>query len=290
MNAPAKAVELQSTAARYEHITVTPISPNVGAEIGQVDLTRPLDPAVVGELRTALLAHGVIFFHDQPISFEDHRRLAQYFGELHIHVGGKGTASKTLEGHPEIRKQYFDRNSKRVSGEVWHTDQSCAQIPPMASILHQDAVPPDGGGDTLFASTYAAYETLSPRMKAYLEGLTAVHDGSRIFDKGGEAEYPIATHPVVTIHPETGRKLLYVNRGQTDYINEVTREESNAILNYLFDHIEQPEWQVRFRWRAHSVAFWDNRCTQHKAIWDYWPNVRSGYRVQIKGVASPQPV
>ena len=174
------------------------------------------------------------------------------------------------------------------SGEVWHTDQSCSRVPPMASILHQHLIPPDGGGDTLFASMYAAYEALSDKMKAYLEGLTATHDGALIFDKGGEDEYPVASHPVITVHPETGRKILFVNRGQTAYINEVSRAESRAILAYLFDHIEQPEWQMRFHWRNHSVAFWDNRCTQHRAIWDYWPNVRSGYRMQIKGVEAPR--
>ena len=272
----------------YHHIKVNALSPAVGAEISGVDLTRPLEPAVLAEIRQAFLAHGVVFFHDQPMSFEDQRRLAEYFGELHIHVGGKGTASKTLEGYPEVRKQHFDRNSKRVSGEVWHTDQSCSKVPPMASILHQHLVPPDGGGDTLFAGMYAAYEALSDKMKAYLEGLTATHDGALIFDKGGEDEYPVASHPIVTVHPETGRRVLFVNRGQTAYINEVSRAESRAVLAYLFDHIEQPEWQMRFHWRNHSVAFWDNRCTQHRAIWDYWPNVRSGYRMQIKGVEAPR--
>jgi taurine dioxygenase len=272
----------------YQHIIVTPSSPSVGAEIGGVDLTRPLDAPVIEEIRRAFLEHGVVFFHDQPMSFEDHRRFTQYFGELHIHVGGKGTASSSVPGHPEIRKQYFTRNSKRVSGEVWHTDQSCSDLPPMASILHQHVLPPKGGGDTMFASMYAAYDGLSDRMKVYLEGLTATHDGAMLFDKGAEASYPIASHPVVAVHPETGRRLLYVNRGQTSHINEVCAGESKAILAWLFEHIELPEWQMRFRWREHSVAFWDNRCTQHRAIWDYWPDERLGYRIQIKGVEPPR--
>ena len=269
--------------------TVKPISPHVGAEIGNIDLTQPLAEAQVGELKEALGRHGVIFFRDQPIDLEMHRRFAMYFGELHIHVGGEGTASKPDEKYPEARRQHFDANSKRVSGEVWHTDQSCAAIPPMASILHQRIIPPDGGGDTLFASMYAAYDALSDRMKSYLAGLTATHDGAKLFDKGTKTVYPVSSHPVVAVHPWTGRKLLYVNRGQTTHLDGLPREESDAILEFLFDHIESPEWQMRFHWRENSIAFWDNRCTQHRAIWDYWPNVRSGYRVQIKGTQPPLP-
>ena len=268
-------------------ISVTQLSPHVGAEIGGVDLTRPLSPEEVREIHDALMAHGVVFFRDQRIDFDQHRAFALYFGELHIHVGGEGTASQTQPEHPEIRRQHFDAHSKRVSGEVWHTDQSCARIPPMGSILYQRIVPPAGGGDTLFASMYAAYEALSPRMQSYLSGLTATHDGAKIFDKSETTKYPVASHPIVARHPVTGRKLLYVNRGQTTHINEVPREESDAILGYLFDHIESPEWQMRFHWRDHSIAFWDNRCTQHRAIWDYWPNVRSGYRIQIRGTEPP---
>lgn len=268
-------------------ITVTPLSPHVGAEIGNVDLTQPLSPGQVNDLKQALAKHGVIFFHDQAIDLEMHRRFARYFGELHIHVGGEGTASKPDEKYPEARRQHFDANSKRVSGEVWHTDQSCAAVPPMASILHQRIVPPDGGGDTLFASMYAAYEALSERMKSFLAGLTATHDGAKLFDKGTRTVYPVSSHPVIAVHPWTGKKLLYVNRGQTTFIDGLPREESDAILGFLFAHIENPEWQMRFRWRANSIAFWDNRCTQHRAIWDYWPNVRSGYRIQIKGTQAP---
>jgi len=268
---------------------VRPLSPHVGAEIGDIDLREPLSPAVVSELKDALGRHGVIFFHDQPIDLEQHRRFASYFGELHIHVGGQGTASKPDEKYPEVRKQHFHRDSKRVSGEVWHTDQSCAAVPPMASILHQTIIPPDGGGDTLFASMYAAYEGLSARMKTFLTGLTATHDGAKLFDKGTSTEYPVSSHPIVAVHPWTGRKLIYVNRGQTTHIDGLPKDESDAILRFLFEHIESPEWQMRFHWRKDSIAFWDNRCTQHRAIWDYWPHERLGYRIQIKGTQAPPP-
>jgi taurine dioxygenase len=171
-----------------------------------------------------------------------------------------------------------------VSGEVWHTDQSCADVPPLGSILYNHTIPPDGGGDTLFASMYKAYDELPPRMKEHLEGLTATHDGAFAFGK----DAPVAVHPVVPRHPVTGRKLLYVNIGFTTKINDLSDKESAALLAFLFDHCADPRWQVRFRWEPHSIAFWDNRCTQHMAIWDYFPNTRSGYRVQIKGSAPPK--
>jgi taurine dioxygenase len=270
----------------YDTITVTPSSPHIGAEIGNVDLTRPLSNRQVQELHDAIIAHGVIFFRDQKIDFESHERLVRYFGEPHIHVGGEGTASKTIPGHPAIRKQYFDASSKRVSGEEWHSDQSCAEIPPMYSILYQEQVPPDGGGDTMFSSAYKAYEELSPGMKTYLEDKTATHDGGRAFDKRQNV-YPRSIHPIVVRHPESGRKLLFVNREFTSHINEVPTAESRGVLEFLYEHLARPHWSMRFRWTNHSIAFWDNRCTQHYAIWDYWPNVRSGYRMFVKGTERP---
>jgi taurine dioxygenase len=270
----------------YDTITVTPSTPHIGAEIGNVDLTRPLSNRQVEEVHHAIIAHGVIFFRNQKIDFKSHERLVRYFGEPHIHVGGKGTASTTIPGYPAIRKQYFDANSKRVSGEEWHSDQSCAEIPPMYSVLYQEIIPPNGGGDTMFASAYKAYEELSPSMKTYLEGKTATHDGARGFDKKADV-YPISVHPVVIRHPESGRRALFVNREFTSHINEVSAGESRGVLEFLYDHIARPHWNMRFRWAPHSIAFWDNRCTQHYAIWDYWPNVRSGYRMFVKGTERP---
>jgi taurine dioxygenase len=274
----------------FETITVSPSTPNIGAEIGKIDLTKPLSNRQVQEVHEALLRFGVIFFRDQEINFDQHTTFARYFGQLHVHVGGDGTASQIIEGHPEIRRQHFDANSKRVAGESWHTDQSCAEIPPMGSILYQKIVPPNGGGDTMFASMYAAYEGLSPQMKAFLEPLTAEHDGALAYDKGAKTKYPVSVHPVITTHPETGKRLLFVSEKFTSRIMELPKEESDAVLQFLFKHINSPLWQVRFRWTNHSIAFWDNRCTQHCALWDYWPNVRSGFRVQISGTARPLPL
>jgi taurine dioxygenase len=265
----------------YEAISVTPCSPHVGAEIGDIDLTRPLSNQQVAELHQAFTEHLVIFFRDQRISFEDQIRVAGYFGPLGRHVG-VNTISKTTE-NPFVRKFHYDETSKKISGENWHSDQSCAVIPPLGSMLYNHTLPPDGGGDTMFASMYAAYDALSPRMKNYLEGLTATHDGTRVFGAGT----PISTHPVIVRHPVSGKKLIYVNTDFTSHINELPRAEGERILQFLYDHCARDEWVFRFRWRPHSIAFWDNRCTHHKAIWDYWPNVRSGFRVQVEGTAPP---
>jgi taurine dioxygenase len=270
-------------------ITVTPTAPHIGAEIGNVDLREQLSPQQVKEIYDALLQYGVVFFRNQPIDFEQHLRLAQYFGSLQEHAGGDGTASQKIAGFPEIRRQYFDEKSARVSGETWHTDQSCIDVPPKASILYQQIVPPNGGGDTLWANMYAAYDALSPQMKAFLEPFTAEHDGARAYDNTA-AGHPKAIHPVVARHPETGKKLLFVSPTFTSRILELPQKESDAILGFLFEHVAQPHWQVRFRWTEDSVAIWDNRSTQHCALWDYWPNVRLGYRVIIKGTDRPLPV
>ncbi len=236
-------------------------------------------------MHEALADHQVLFFRDQPFTFDSQKAFGRLFGDLHIHPNTPGP-----EGHPEILPIHADANSKRINGERWHSDVSCDPEPPLGSVLYLHTVPPVGG-DTLFASMYAAYEALSPRMKNYLEGLTALHSGERSYrrtnrligvdDRG--RTYPQANHPVVRTHPVTKRKALFVNRGFTYRINEVSEEESEAILNYLYDHSEKPDFQVRFRWEPDSVAFWDNRAVQHLAVWDYFPATRSGSRVTIKG-------
>ena len=269
------------TGATYQSITVAPTSPNVGAEIGNIDLTRPFTELELAEVKRAFLEFGVLFFRDQKISFDDHARLAEYFGTTGQHFGVK-TTSKTTDD-PRVRKFHTDVESPAVSGNVWHTDQSCAEVPPMASILYLHTVPPNSGGDTGFASAGAAYDGLSDRMKIYLDGLTALHDGRDVFGEGT----PKANHPLICRHPETGRKLIYIADSFTKRINELSREESDMIIRYLLDHCRRPEWSMRFHWQPHSLAFWDNRCMQHRAIGDYLPHARSGYRVQIEGISPP---
>ena len=268
----------------YETISVTPMSPSIGGLVGGIDLNRPLGPPVVAELHAALMAHQVLFFRGQKLTHETHKALGEHFGRLHISVGGDGTNSRQLREHPEVRALHFDENSRSVSGnEMWHTDQSCLETPPMGSILYIHAVPPAGGGDTVFASMYAAYEALSPPMKRYLEGMTALHDGAGAFARTATNDLPVTEQPVVARHPVTDRKLIYVNPTFTTRLCGVPREESEAVLSFLYRHCAHPNFQVRFRWEPHSVAFWDNRCTHHLALWDYYPNVRSGYRIQIEG-------
>lgn len=262
----------------YQTIQAELLTPTIGAEISGIDLSQPLSNAQVADLHQAIADHQVIFFRDQPLDPASLKRVGQYFGELQIH------ALKGLPDHPEVRKLHADETSKHVAGEEWHTDMSCIDVPPMGSILYLHTLPPMGG-DTVFASMYAAYDALSDGMKTYLEGLTANHDGALAFGRfDPDGKYPKATHPVIRTHPVTGRKLLFVNRGFTSHINGVSKEESDALLQYLFKHCENAYFQVRFRWTPHAVAFWDNRCTQHLAIWDYYPHVRSGFRVQIEGV------
>jgi taurine dioxygenase len=274
--------QVTMTAAAYQTITVTPLTPHVGAEIGGIDLIRESSATQIAEIRAALVEHGVVFFREQPIDIGTLKRFGQRFGELSIHSSRKG-----LDEHPEVRPIHADANSKHVAGEEWHTDLSCDAIPPMGSILHIHTLPPVGG-DTIWASMYAAYEALSDRMKTYLEGLTATHDGRLAFGRfDPNGKYPVNVHRVIVRHPETKRPVLYVNRGFTSHINELPPAEGADLLQMLYKHLEKPDFQVRFRWRKDSIAFWDNRCTQHLAVWDYYPQVRSGFRVQIKGANPP---
>ena len=269
----------------YQTIEVNPVTPGIGAEISGVDLSSSLGNQQFQEVHDALMEHQVIFFRDQSIDLEQQNSFGRRFGELHIHPG-----SPAPEGHPEILVVHADENSKRIAGQHWHSDVSCDLEPPMGSILHLNTVPPSGG-DTIFASMYEAYDALSDRLKTYLEGLTAVHDGEHVYrgryvDRGGDDSgkiYPNAVHPVVRTHPVTQRKALFVNSTFTTRINEVPRDEGDAILSFLYQHCSQPAFQVRFRWQPDSIAFWDNRCVQHIAMWDYFPQVRSGFRVTVKG-------
>jgi alpha-ketoglutarate-dependent taurine dioxygenase len=267
--------------APFETITVDKLTPIIGAEIGGVDLARPSNRQM-DEIHRALAESLVVFFHDQRLSEDQHLDLGRRFGELHVHP-----AAPHAPGRPELMVIHADEHSPRANGEGWHSDVSCDPEPPMGSVLYIRRCPPQGG-DTLFASMYAAYEALSERMKTYLAGLTAIHDGEDVYRGlyAGVADkpcYPRAEHPVVRTHPVTGRKALYVNRGFTRRILGVPLDESHAILEYLYQHAANPLFQCRFRWRENSIAFWDNRCTQHRAMWDYWPHTRSGHRVTIRG-------
>jgi len=240
----------------YKSITVEPLTPRIGAIIGNVDL-KAMSDQQFDEVRQAIGEHQVIFFRDQPLDPASLKDVGQRFGPLQIH------ALKGLPDHPEVRKLHADENSKHVAGEEWHTDMSCAAVPPMGSILYLHTLP-TLGGDTAFASMYAAYDALSDRMKAYLEGLTATHDGRLAFGRfDPEGKFPIAVHPVIRTHPVTGERLIYVNAPFTMRIKGMSEGESQRTLAHLFLQADNPDYPVRLRWEPGDIAFWDNRGTQH---------------------------
>ena len=269
----------------FERIEVRPLTPRIGAEVHGVDLSQPLDEKTFGEIQAAYLKHQVIFFRDQEITIEQQKDFARRFGELHIHP-----AHPAYKEHPEVMAIHADENSKIVAGNGWHSDVSCDAEPPLGTILHMHQVP-SSGGDTMFSSMYAAYDALSDTMKEFLDPLTAVHGSEHVYrgrykDQGVDDTgkvYPENTHPVVRTHPETGRKGLFVNSAFTTRINGLKPREGKALLNFLCEQIASPEFHCRFKWEVNSIAFWDNRCAQHYALWDYFPEVRHGLRVTIKG-------
>lgn len=260
----------------------------MGAEIRGVDLAGSVDHETYVEIREALLAHQVVFFKEQrEIPPAVQVEFGRMFGELHMHP-----AAPHMQGFPEVFVIHAHKDSKVANGEFWHSDVSCDREPPLGTIL-QVHVLPAIGGDTLFANMYAAYDALSTPFKEMLDGLTALHESEHVYrgrysDRGVDdvgRVYPSAVHPVVRTHPETGRKALYVNRTFTTRVNELSPDESDAVLKMLYEHCEGVDFQIRYRWEKNDVAMWDNRCAMHRAVWDYWPNERVGRRVTIKGDA-----
>ena len=276
-------------------ITIDPLTPVIGAEIGGVDLSKPLSVEQEAELRAAQAAYHVLVFRDQKLSNEDHKRFARLWGtRLHVHpyhvkkiLPEHAQGGGHNEHDPEILVVKADQKSKFVAGEEWHTDVSCDVEPPMGSMLYLTQTPEIGGGDTLFISTVRAYEALSQTMKDFVGKLTATHDGAKPYIGGygqaaPEGGWPKTTHPLVITVPWSGKKSLYVNRGFVTRINELDRKESDAMLELLWRHIESHgEFQCRVRWKPNTLVFWDNWCTQHHAVWDYYPYSRYGQRVSI---------
>jgi len=267
-----------------------PLTPTIGAVIEGVDLSRPVDDEIVAGIRAALLKHRVIFFIDQHITPVQHRDFAARFGSLHTHP--------LYPGVPEAPEMFVLDNhaGNPTDNDSWHTDVTFIETPPLGAILYAKQLPPEGG-DTLWCNMRAAYEALSPPMQSFLAPLDAVHDFARGFpargivakasgaDKHSKAveAHPPVIHPVIRTHPETGEDSLFVNYGFTARIKGLRRKESDAILNMLFEHIQKPEFQVRWRWRENAIAFWDNRITQHYAVNDYLPNRRVMHRATILG-------
>jgi taurine dioxygenase len=264
----------------YQTITVEPLTPSIGAEIGGIDLSQPMSDLQFTEVHQALMNHLVVFFRDQKLTIEQHKDFGRRFGELYKHP------MTALPGHPEVIEIKADGSTTYVQGELWHSDVTCAAQPPMGSILYMHQIPENGGGDTLWSNMYMAYETLSEPVKKLIEGMTAIHDGEpafRIRQNIKKDSYPIAEHPIVRTHPVTGRRCLFVNRGYTMRIPQLSERESRKVLDMLFEHSELDVMKCRFKWRNNSIAFWDNRCTLHQAIPDYYPLSRYAHRVTLVG-------
>ena len=270
----------------FQHIEARPFAPNLGADIYGVDLSKPVPDDQFAEIRQAFLDYQVLFFRQQSeIPPDLHVTFGKRFGPLHAHP-----AAPTMDGHPEIFEIHATKDSKIANGEFWHSDVSCDDEPPLGTMLQIHIAPPCGG-DTMFSDMYGAYDALSEPVKRMLHGLTATHESEHIYrgryaDRGRkdvDIDCPSAVHPVVRTHPDTGRKALFVNRTFTTRINELSAAESDAVLTMLFEQAEHINHQIRFRWTLNDMAFWDNRCCMHRAIWDYWPEERKGRRVTIKG-------
>jgi taurine dioxygenase len=275
----------------YQTIEIETLTPHIGAEIRGVDLAKPLSNEQFSDIYQAWLDWKVIVFRDQTISREDHKSFARRFGKLHVHPMAHNYGENA---DPEILVVKTSEKSKYTAGDGWHTDVTCDEIPPLGSMLYVTETPEVGGGDTLYADMYLAYELLSEPMKAFLEGLTAIHDGAIPYTGGyGVAppagqKYPRNEHPVVIRHPETGKKILYVNSGFTSHIKGLNPWESRAILSALYQHIAStPRLLCRVQWKPNTLVFWDNRCTQHHAVWDYYPHTRYGERVSVVGDLRP---
>jgi alpha-ketoglutarate-dependent taurine dioxygenase len=276
---------------RNSRIEVEPIAGACGAEIHGVDVSAPLDDATIRDIRQALLDHCVLFFRDQELDVAQQKIFARRFGDIFIHPNYNGVVPD-----PEILEVRREPGDERIVGEHWHSDTTMMQVPPMGAILYALEVPP-AGGDTIFANQYAAYDALSDGMKRLLSGLRAVHSdrlvagpaagmnakrSTKVREDDAWRE-TTAVHPVVRTHPETGRKLLFVNASYTVGFEGMTEAESRPLLGYLLEHGHRPEFTCRFRWRAGSIAFWDNRCTKHIAVHDAGPHRRLMRRVQLAG-------
>jgi taurine dioxygenase len=266
---------------------IRPLIGALGAEIFDVDLSAPLGENMVSAIRAALWENQVIVFRDQKLTVEQHKAFAQNFGPLHVHPY---IAAKALDDdHPEVLRVVKEKNDRKVFGEKWHSDVTFLEKPVLGSILYAIDTPPRGG-DTLFANMYLAYEALSDTMKNLLGQLTGIHETAvpaidpvtkrqivpmQLESKRGE-------HPVITVHPETKRKVLYVNTTYTTCFKGMTVEESKPLIDYLCQHATKAEFTCRVRWAPGTVTFWDNRSTQHLPINDYHGHRREMHRITVE--------
>jgi taurine dioxygenase len=264
-------------------LQIHPMTGYIGAEISGIDLGGQVSDAEIAAIRLALSTHGVIFFRDQVITPEQHDALANRFGDP-----TDVRFVKTVDGYGSMSEVAKEAEDKHNIGGGWHADQTFHDVPPLGALLVARDLP-SHGGDTLFSSQAAAYDALSDGLKETLEGLTAVHSNFRLLKSANPnivnqgSAVREAIHPVIIRHPVTGRKSVFVNRMYTSHFVGWTEEESAPLLNFLYLHGQRPEFQVRFQWRAGSIAFWDNIQVWHYAVNDYHGQRRYMHRVAIKG-------
>ncbi len=270
-------------------IEIEPLTPSIGAVIRNVDLAQQLTEKQYATIEKVFHDHLVIFFRDQKLTREDQKRFGQHFGKLNVHP-----FLPKVEDDPHVILLENDRD-RPAAVNIWHADLTFMEKPPLGSVLLARHVP-DVGGDTLWADMYAAYESLSDKMQRTVSDLVAVHKGflaeyraalGDLAPLDPQSEWadpePTAEHPIVRTHPVTGKKSLFISSADTREIKDMKTNEAEPLLKMLCRHAQTPEFQVRFRWREGDIAFWDNRCTQHYANADYWPNKRTMHRVTIEG-------
>jgi taurine dioxygenase len=273
----------------YTRFGVEPFNPVIGAVIHGLDLREPLDGVTQDELRRALAQHEVIFFRDQHLTPDQHVNFTRTFGG----VAEVKAFFPRLEDHPEV--EVVESTAQRPkAANNWHADITWREQPPLGTSLYAQVIPA-GGGDTIWASLTAAYASLSSAFQAYLETLTAVHtweisgwteyllnkDATGEQLREARAKYPPVEHPVVRVHPITGKKIVYVNPTFTSHIKGLTRSQSDTLLTQLFALPQVPEFQARLRWQSGTLAVWDNRSTQHYAVGDFFPQHRKLHRITI---------
>jgi taurine dioxygenase len=275
---------------RNAKFDIVPTSGALGAELLGIDLSQPVSEATASDIKGALAEHGVVFFRDQKLTPEQHIAFAEKIAPINVN-----RFFKSATGYPQIAEVRKEPNQTRNIGGGWHTDHSYDQIPALGSILLAREVP-ERGGDTMFAAMWLAYEALSDGLKKTLEGMRAVHSSRHVFGTSSpyakemsgrlgnpEGATQDAVHPVVVRHPESGRRVLYVNRGFTTHFEGWTADESKPLLEYLYAHGARPEFQTRFQWKDGSMAIWDNRSTWHFAVNDYHGERRLMHRITLEG-------
>ena len=263
-------------------LTIVPLEPTIGAEIHGVDISKPISDLTRDRIKAAILEYKVVFFRDQNLNNDTHAAFAERFGKLYTHPSPRreDVASIHRISRAEFANYFKDRKKDPTSVEgSYHSDTSWRLVPTWGAVLRAIDIPPVGG-DTIWVDAGLAYEKLSDELKQRLEGLFVTHDFRESLSKNGY-DYPIVAHPIVRTHRETGKKILWVNYSQYPHIIGLDIAEGQELLRTILAEYQRPEYQVRFKWRPGSVAFWDNRAAVHTAIHDYGDYPRLLHRILI---------